>query len=671
MSGNKIAKTSDVHDAYSNRVIFYSKGDMAAGHSLQKSEHVLRADIKSDYSDINDVLELYNIKKYIDNELYLKNWTQDEIEHFKQKAKTYGEVVGRFISKIDDKNATKYYHETWQGYIYSFWKLINDQNRFRQISNNTFADILTNNPHLINEILNHKNLVGHYDEEITNFLVSYPQSAEILLSIYEVQDEFQRKPKFIPKSLSIQDKENIISSYLDSNYTNLNYVSLIQNIRNRNDFKVSDKTRLKAKRLHKSETERILSESSMKYGVSISFPENPAKIKDGYVDKNLVAHYSYSLDYIKSNNDLYRLFKNFKVLFEYVDTQNRINLVSKRNELGLFERIMGLRSLNEYRTGAAFALGEMTSQGQIYGYAKILNALGIQLGDILKFVYTFSFPRKYAYSENARFSVPSVTSADFEKVRILAPEFESVLKQFKLFVEEGDIDYELLQISSAPSAIKDIPSLNQKKYIYINEENKDIVGCCNLFFSDQTLLAYVEPFKEKKYHNLFDLLVNEQVYFDNYEEHQKLQLNFLIEKAFISIDSSGFIKVRNLERLLIFKDLNDNEVASFYRYPTDFQSEARKMSSEGMICFESSLFSKPEQSYFNYFLNKSEFTNGLDLRNSYLHGTQANPEERHKHEYAYFTYLKLIFLVMLKVEDDLEISNSRINRIGTNGTGTA
>lgn len=59
---------------------------------------------------------------------------------------------------------------------------------------------------------------------------------------------------------------------------------------------------------------------------------------------------------------------------------------------------------------------------------------------------------------------------------------------------------------------------------------------------------------------------------------------------------------------------------------------------------------------YNYFLNKSEFTNGLDLRNSYLHGTQANPDETQKHEYAYFTYLKLLFLAMLKIEDDLIIS---------------
>ncbi len=86
------------------------------------------------------------------------------------------------------------------------------------------------------------------------------------------------------------------------------------------------------------------------------------------------------------------------------------------------------------------------------------------------------------------------------------------------------------------------------------------------------------------------------------------------------------------------------------------------MKTENIVYFESSLFSKPEQAYFNYFLNKSEFTNGLDLRNSYLHGTQANPDEIQKHEYAYFTYLKLLILTLLKIEDDLIISKALKNR---------
>lgn len=650
-----------MHESDLNRVVFFSKEDMAGGYQLQKGERILRKDIKLDYSNINDILELYNIKKYIDNELYLKTWTQDEIKSFKQKAKDYGKVIGRFISTIDDKNAVKHCKETLRQYIPSFWELINNQNVFKRISKNTFSEILTNDPHLIHEILNYKKLVIHYDEELKNLLINYPQSAEILLSVYEVQDIFKKNKKFIPKSLSIQDKENIISTYLDSNDANMNYVGLIQNIRNRDGFKVSDKTRLKAKRLQKAETEEMLSKSSMKYGVSISFPENSTKLKDVFLDEDHIAHYSYSLDYIKVNNDFYTLFKNFTTLFEYLDEHNRISLVSKKSQFGIFESVIGIRSLNEYRTGTAFRMNEMTSQGQIYGYGRVLNTLNIDLINILNYVYTSQFQESFGYAENARFLVPSITNSHFEKVRILAPEFESVLKQFKLFVEEGNIDYELLQISSAPSSIKDIPSLNQNKYFYLNEENIDMVNCSNLFFSDQTLLSYVEPFKEEKYRNFFDLLLNEQVHFNNYDEYQRPKLNYLIDKGFISIDDNGFIQVTNWIRLSIFDNLNENEVVSYYRYPTNFQEEVKKMASENILYFESSLFSKPEKSYFNYYLNKSEFTNGLDLRNSYLHGTQANPEEENKHEDAYFTYLKLLFLVMLKIEDDLDISTNKKN----------
>ncbi|MBS7787674.1 hypothetical protein KIH23_10225 [Flavobacterium sp. CYK-55] len=644
-----------------NKVVFYSKEDMAGSMQLKKGENILRNPTKSNYTDINDILELYNIKKYIDNELYLLGWTQEDITNFKQKATEYGKVIGQFLSNVNDDNVIDIYEKTTREYMSSLWELVSNQSVFKRISKTNFNNILSKEPHLIHNILTHKSIVEHYNIELKNFLLTYPQSAEILLSIYEVEEDFNKTQKFVPKSLTVEDKENIISNYIDSSDANYNYLGLIQNVRNRNDFKISDKTRLKAKRLHKSETEKFFAEKGgMKYGVSISFPENATKLKEGFIDDDFIANYSYSLDFIKQNNNPYSLFKNFKTLFEYLDIQNRINLVSKKNQMGVFERIMGIHSQNEYRGGTSFSLLEMTSHVQIVAYNKVVNDLGNSLENILHHVFTSAFQEKYEFAENARFSIPSAKSY-FEKVRLLAPEFESALKQFKLFVEDGNIDFELLQISSSPSTIKDIPSLNQNKYIYFNENNKEMVGCSNLFFSDQTLLAYVEPFKEKKYHTFFDLLAHEQVKFGNYEEYQKPKLNYLIDKGFISVDSDDFIQINNPARLIILKDLYTNEVASFYRYSLELRQEVKKMENENIILLESSLFSKPEQAYFNYFLNKSEFTNGLDLRNSYLHGTQANPEELEKHEYSYFTYLKLLFLAMLKIEDDLIISKATKN----------
>lgn len=645
-----------MHEVDLNRVVFYPREDLMSYSQLKKGDPILRAPTKDNYSDINEILELYNIKKFIDNQLYLQGWTPEDIADFKQKVVEYAKAIGQFMSKVDDSNVVQLFDQVSRDYIKSFWELINGQNVFKRISYASLSTILSKEPYLIHTLLTHKNIVDHYNNELKAYLLTYSQSAEILLSFYELKNE-DKTQVYFPKSLTVEDKETIISNYLNSNDTNLNYIGLIPNARTRGNFKISDKTRLKAKRLQKSETEKFFTENGGgKYGVSISFPKNADKIKDGYVE-DMIANYSYSLDFIVQNNNPYSLFQNFKILFEYVDKQNRINLVSKRSQLGVMERFMGLQSQNEYKGGVVFNLLEMTSQTQMAAYHKIVSELNSSIESILHHIFTSVFQERYSFAGNARLSIPSNTNSYFEKVRLLAPEFESILKQFKLFVEDGSIDFELLQISSAPSAIKDIPTLNSNKYVYL-VDNTNAVGCSNLFFSDQTLLTYVEPFKDKKYRCFFDLLSKEEVNFNNYESHQKPELNYLIEKNYISVDSTGIIQIVNSERVMILRDLFNNEVASFHHYPINFQKEALQMADDGIVSLENSLFSKPEQSYFNYFLNKSEFTNGLDLRNSYLHGTQADPNETQKHEFAYFTYLKLFTLVLFKIEDDLLIAQA-------------
>ena len=122
------------------------------------------------------------------------------------------------LDYINDNNVIELYENVIGGYVDDFWELVNNQSVFKQISKNNFKIILSSDPHIIHTILHYKNLVDYYNSEIKSFLLTYSQSAEILLSIYEVQDDLRKNQKFIPKSLSIADKENIISSYLDSIY---------------------------------------------------------------------------------------------------------------------------------------------------------------------------------------------------------------------------------------------------------------------------------------------------------------------------------------------------------------------------------------------------------------------------------------------------------------------
>ena len=61
-------------------------------------------------------------------------------------------------------------------------------------------------------------------------------------------------------------------------------------------------------------------------------------------------------------------------------------------------------------------------------------------------------------------------------------------------------------------------------------------------------------------------------------------------------------------------------------------------------------FSKPEQDYLNYILNKSEFSNGLDLRNKYIHDTCPLDEKIQRQDYM--ELLKIMVLIMIKINEE-------------------
>lgn len=647
-----------MHKSNLERVVFYSKEDMMGPKHLIRGELLLNSQNDKVQLDVNDVLERYHIKKYFDNGLYLNHWTSSKINTFKVRINEYNEEIGNFFSKIDSDNIEEIYQTIPHNYVKSFWEIVNNHKVFYRLSNNKIENILRKEPYLINTILEFKDVVNNYDSTLRKFLIGYNESAEILISKYEVKHNREIKRKFLPKSLTLHDKEQIILEYLDSDNPNLNYVGMIQNAKHQNEFQLSAKTRLKAKHLNKKLLNHVFqNQNGLRYGVSVAFSEEVSSIIDGFIDDNHIANYRYSVPFIRENKEAYTLFQNFRYLFDYVDEHSRITLLSKIGRLGVLERIMGIRSKNEYIESTSFSLSEMTSHAQLAGYDKVLDEIGVPLLKVLQDIYTLEFQKKYNFPDNARFFVPKANNSAFEKIKILAPEFESSLKQFKLLVEEREIDFELLAISSLPVALKDIPSLNEYKYLYLNEKNNKISQYTGLLFSDQTLLAYVEPFKEKHYRNLCDLLVNEEINYENYEDYNKPQIDFLVSEGLLDLGKDNHILMKNFHRIMILKDLYENEFGSFYHYPISFQKEAKKMMEENLVYFESSLFSRPEQSYFNYYLNKSEYTNSFDLRNSYLHGTQGKTENDEIHQNVYYMYLKLVILAFLKIDDDLLLYN--------------
>ena len=61
------------------RIKYYSSSDLSSGYHLQQAEPILLQEEKSftDY-DINDVIELYNIGLFFENNIYLKSWDDEK-----------------------------------------------------------------------------------------------------------------------------------------------------------------------------------------------------------------------------------------------------------------------------------------------------------------------------------------------------------------------------------------------------------------------------------------------------------------------------------------------------------------------------------------------------------------------------------------------------------------
>lgn len=72
---------------------------------------------------------------------------------------------------------------------------------------------------------------------------------------------------------------------------------------------------------------------------------------------------------------------------------------------------------------------------------------------------------------------------------------------------------------------------------------------------------------------------------------------------------------------------------------------------EEQFMVENKLFTKEEVSYLNFFMNEKEFADGYKLHNRYAHG--ANTFSQEQHERDYLRILKVLILVLLKIEDDI------------------
>ena len=277
---------------------------------------------------------------------------------------------------------------------------------------------------------------------------------------------------------------------------------------------------------------------------------------------------------------------------------------------------MGLRGKFSYETNTAFRYRAAISTLQMKGLHVTLQSDGRSVEDAIKDFYERYLKEEYGYPSTT-LSLPDPSMDWVAKCRVIAPEIDAIAKRYDHYAKRGYVDEELLQISSSTIRITEVHSCNAVRYFILNEIPDDLSRLFHLFFSDQSMLSYVEPYKDKHYSSFFELLGehNGQIAYDNYAEYQKRDINYLKDQGYLNVNNAGCIIVAKQVALVLLKYLYEYGCVPAPANKEHIQGYLNDMMAKGWIREDNYLLSPEERNYFEYYMYNSKYTNGPALRN--------------------------------------------------------
>lgn len=631
-------------------VEYYGGPDLAKGYMLNLAKEVYE-ELVTGYTieNINEALELYNIIKYVKDGTFLLYLGEDKEEWLKEKNGVANSLVGKYINQHPDILAE--YEDVDFRYKESFWEIV-EKRKLSSITESRFKVFLDKPDVFAWEIFKQYNLVIKYDVELREYMLTYPEgSTDLLLDKYLIKHMREREKPHLPQSLTIEDKEQIISAYLDFDKPNLNYTRLLSNVQNTKEFTLDARVRLKARRVSKRlEGEHFKGGSGHGTDIVVEFKENVNGTVKQYFTLTKVGT-EVDKGWLESNLDNPTLLNNFIYIFEFVNNNMVSNFPYNEMYAGVFERF-GFAHEKEYKTSTTFLLRESLSLAQMHVYYSFLRSRNKDLEAIIEWFFNVYLKEEF-YIEDFNIKLPPTDNPNFEKCKSIFPTVESIIKKYRFYLEDGYIDEELVQMESKPLPFSECPSMTKDRYIYVAADNDEARIAKNIMFSDQSKITYFPSHGDSQYNTLIERLNVDKLYLDDIEDYQKSSLDWLVEHDFVKVNDDNEIVLVNRNRTLLYYNIHVNGVVVTSKLPDKLKLEVENLLNEGALVAENTLLTRQESNHIDYYLNKSNFINGYDLRNKYLHGTSSGPDNENEHYVNYLHALRLLITIMIKINDDL------------------
>lgn len=596
-----------------------------------------------------DILEFYNIKKFLKNGIYPKGFPEGKIKKIQGCLNKKINIFFYSITKEEIFSCLEYFFSTsskvceeaskslykkdnideFSNTLFrdDFLKCFEDFNLDKKISENDLENAVNSLSIPVWYFLKSDFFSIKYPNLIKNLFLSDIKNFELFLNNF-LED---RGNYVLPANISKDELYKFCESYIKES-SNLNFLELIaQGNKDIRRLTIDPKLKLKAQRKIKLLENDFFNNQNSVFTQSIAvYTEREAYSKASEDELKIFI----DPDYITEHPSPMSLL-NYLMYMDYFFNGNWIlNMCSFPNleSSTLTRYFSGPKTKRNYETSFYFHNKNSLILYAFKVFQNILSKnLGLRIEDLL--VYFF---KDYCKNNFEIEWLPIHFAGKKEKINIQTKNLfiveEQIRKQWNLLISEGEIDKELFMLESTPR-ISNLKSLLHKKYVYLNEKNENVNRITHLLFSDQSELTTIKNTKADLYEeNFVQLFAKHKVKFSYFEKYQQKDINFLIKNNIIMRTKDDVIcaNKKQILRIAILSKLFDYGVIHYYNgiikiyRKVDLkrqQHEIDEMLKEGLLTYKNTLFSKPESNYLNYILNDSEFDNALGIRNKYLHGS--------------------------------------------------
>lgn len=594
--------------------------------------------------DSNNVMELYNVIQVLNHEYfdYFDAETKNKINEYKElDIKIKNDIVIHFSNLGADRFINEY---STLEFLYKedYFDLFIKHGAYCKIDKKLLLSSILKANVPPNFYLKYKALVDYIDDELSLLFCEDRILSELLID-YCVE-ESSKKEIFIPKSLTKEKRKEVIDKYVDRNDVSHYYLQLIIFSMDKNKVNIGEEIKYKAKCKMDNIIDDINKEgNTFQFNIMIRSGDN---INEHRILKKTGLELYYNTKQLRENLDYPSLFNNFIYKFDLFNFRtmncNLVNIKGNNHIIDTFTEIKGERV---YNVNHIFTMINNVFHIQLSFYLDFLRSNNIFIEDMFEWFFRIYIKDEFGIKDFI-VNLPNKFDNIVDKCKKISIAFDEVSKQYDYYIKHGSIDRKFIEFSKSGIAYENIGSLLGEKYLYFS--SKELTDEMSMLFSNQSTLYYIAKFKSK-YNRLDELIIKEDVSIDDFYDYQINSIKWLIDRKTI-IKDGNYLKLNTNKYMLLLQYYNENVINLHYN-----KIDYKKEFAQNEYQIKNTLLSVPESEYFNYSLN-DKYSNGLAIRNKYIHGGSSLDEKVNKSDY--YILIKFFIILIIKINDELCLKNS-------------